>query len=388
MLGVQLRLVAGPQSGASMTLSPGAEVRIGGEHEHDVLLRDSTLDGRALSLRVEDDTVVVHEVSGSVIVGDATLIPGQSVRLAGDVVIKLGDTHLHLSRLSATVAASIDEVLPAQDAPVYSQASLADGPDTDGVEHLSAASPVATSAIEAGGFCEKSPAYPSRFLLKGALCTFGLLLMGLALGGGDTFRFTSARAVQGQTLSEALQAEGFDTLNVDRQTTPAVVLGFLATRDESMRLDGLLRRQPGRARNRVQVGEELATRVEDVFRLNGVEAVVTVVAAGEAQVSTGEADEVMLQRVVEQARRDLPRLTRLELENTVPNVVAVAPPPGPRIPGKRVSMVISAAPAHVVTEDRSRYFVGSLLPSGHRIMAIDAGTVSLFKSGQRTELVF
>ena len=30
MLGVQLRLVAGPQSGASMTLSPGAEVRIGG----------------------------------------------------------------------------------------------------------------------------------------------------------------------------------------------------------------------------------------------------------------------------------------------------------------------------------------------------------------------
>ena len=51
-----------------------------------------------------------------------------------------------------------------------------------------------------------------------------------------------------------------------------------------------------------RVGEELATRVEDVFRLNGVEAVVTVVAAGEAQVSTGEADEVMLQRVVEQAR--------------------------------------------------------------------------------------
>ena len=67
---------------------------------------------------------------------------------------------------------------------MYSQASLADGPDTDGVEHLSAASPVATSAIEVGGFCEKSPAYPSRFLLKGALCTFGLLLMGLALGGG------------------------------------------------------------------------------------------------------------------------------------------------------------------------------------------------------------
>ena len=43
---------------------------------------------------------------------------------------------------------------------------------------------------------------------------------------------------------------------------------------------------------------------------------------------------------------------------------------------------------YVVTADGTRYFVGGLLPTGHRIEAIDAHRVQLAKDGQRSELSF
>jgi len=50
--------------------------------------------------------------------------------------------------------------------------------------------------------------------------------------------------------------------------------------------------------------------------------------------------------------------------------------------------LITSEPAYLVTADGSRYFVGALLPSGHRVARINPGSVTLELHGQQTTLNF
>jgi len=63
-------------------------------------------------------------------------------------------------------------------------------------------------------------------------------------------------------------------------------------------------------------------------------------------------------------------------------------PPISDDPGKRIASLITSEPAYLVTADGSRYFVGALLPSGHRVARINPGSVTLELHGQQTTLNF
>jgi len=75
----------------------------------------------------------------------------------------------------------------------------------------------------------------------------------------------------------------------------------------------------------------------------------------------------------------------------VRNTVRPAPPPAPPVsddPGKRIASLVAGASAYLVTVDGARYFVGAILPTGHRIVAIERTAVALERDGQRTSLNF
>jgi len=75
----------------------------------------------------------------------------------------------------------------------------------------------------------------------------------------------------------------------------------------------------------------------------------------------------------------------------VRNTARPLPPPMPAMsddPGKRISSLVTSEPAYLVTADGSRYFIGALLPSGHRVTRIGAGSVTLEIHGQQTSLNF
>ena len=57
-------------------------------------------------------------------------------------------------------------------------------------------------------------------------------------------------------------------------------------------------------------------------------------------------------------------------------------------PGKRISSLVPGEPAYLVTADGSRYFLGALLPSGHRVMQIAKGSLALELNGQQLILNF
>jgi type III secretion protein D len=104
-------------------------------------------------------------------------------------------------------------------------------------------------------------------------------------------------------------------------------------------------------------------------------------------VQTHERDEKKLQQIEIVARRDVTGLTNLQAENTPPQVV---PEPTQVVddPGKRVASIVTGATPYVVTADGTRYFVGALLPSGHRLASISEQQVMLDKDGKLTPLKF
>ena len=75
----------------------------------------------------------------------------------------------------------------------------------------------------------------------------------------------------------------------------------------------------------------------------------------------------------------------------VANRAKPLPPPMaplPDDPGKRIASLVPGEPGYLVTADGSRYFVGAVLPSGHRVTAIAQQRVTLERDGQSQTLNF
>jgi type III secretion protein D len=127
--------------------------------------------------------------------------------------------------------------------------------------------------------------------------------------------------------------------------------------------------------------------VTEVFRVNGIAVKAQVAGAGRIEAEAAEPDLVRLKRAEEVVRRDVRGLQQLALRNTA----TPRPPPAPPLPddpGKRIASLVPGEPAYLVTADGSRYFVGAVLPSGHRVMRIAHGSVTLDFDGQKQTLNF
>ncbi|HEU5296756.1 MAG TPA: hypothetical protein VFU71_18385, partial [Burkholderiaceae bacterium] len=163
--------------------------------------------------------------------------------------------------------------------------------------------------------------------------------------------------------------------------------GRLPSEAARQKLDARLLELGVQPRIDVVVDETVAREVAEVFRVNGIAVKATVTAPGRIDAEAAERDPERLARAEEVVRRDVRGLEQLAVRNTAKPL----PPPMPPIsddPGKRIASLITAEPAYIVTADGSRYFVGALLPSGHRVTRINPGSVTLELHGQQTTLNF
>ncbi|PID63627.1 MAG: hypothetical protein CSB44_01305 [Gammaproteobacteria bacterium] len=163
------------------------------------------------------------------------------------------------------------------------------------------------------------------------------------------------------------------------------IVGHVQSRSEWMTLSSLVREQSaGQVDLNVQIDEEFADDIDDIFRVHGAEAEIQVTGPGRASVNSNTS-EATLAQIREALERDIPSLVELDIENTPPK----APPPRVRSdPGKTVETIVSGEPAYVLTRDQSRYFVGSTLPSGHTITDITDGEVTVLLDGVKSTLQF
>ncbi len=360
-----LEVLEGEQAGARTALPAGAPVTIGSAIDGDVVLRGAA--GRRVSIAVQDGALNVNVLEGTLEAGGRTLQAGQAATLAVGTPLGLGEVRF--------------AVVPA--VPVEGAALPA--PDTALPPEAPAGTPAAAAA----------PKLPARASWPRRLATVGGSLAAVSIGM-LAFAYSAAppppTAEQQATRAEAvLRGAGLQKLSVRPGTAGDVRIdGYLETNAQRVKAEQLLADEAIPARWQVFVNEQVAAAVQDVFRVNGVQAQVDAVGPGAIRVSAQVADGHLLDTLRGIAKRDVPGLAAIEVRNDPLPVAAAAARSTPAIddPGKRVSSVVQGDPAYVVTADGTRYFQGALLPTGHRIASIEERRVVLEFNGVQTPLVF
>ncbi len=389
----ELRVLAGPQAGASISLTLGATIDVGSLAASgcQVVLRDPQVAEQRLRLRVRASDVRIEVLVGTVDMAGQKLVAPCSIDWPHFLPLRVGET---VMAVGDAASPRWDGVLAVAEA-----APLAGTVAPAAVEEP-AAPPVAPAPAAQGAPVRAPAPAPAPVPRRGRLAAWvaigGGTLAVAALGLMAFMSLARPKPVgvesEGQRLERLLLAPEFSGLRVSRSGDDQPrVHGQVLTLGDRARLDRGLAEEHIEARVDVQVGEQIANAVRDVFRMNGVTAETVPPASlsdvGNVRVRTASADLPRLQRIEAAARQDVPGLKLLEVENTPPAVVP-PPTPVPDDPGKRVASIVPGPVAYVVTVDGTHYFVGALLPSGHRLASITDTEVMLEKDGKLSPLKF
>jgi len=355
---LELVIADGPQRGAKLSLQAGCDVRIGSAFDNDVVLRDPSIPAHAVLLRVTSescqwqamDATLDGDISGS------PLAFNKSVSVTNGANVRLGDSVLLVL-------------------------SAGDMPDTD------ARSSGTDQAAEA---VEKPPKHRLRFRALFMMASVFALTGVAAANWWQRSHLPEVASLP--SIATLLAASPFRELEANTSADITIVEGFVNTQREMLEVAELLKGAGQPVQLDIVVGEKLARAVEDVYRTSGVDAEVVATGADVVEVRTSIADVRKLDALENAVRTDVPQVSSLKLTNIPPeqsDSSSDLPTRNlPIDPGKRVAMVVSNEPAYLLTADGSRYFVGSLLPSGQQISDIDNGRVLLEQNGQTTELEF
>ncbi len=350
---VQLSVVSGLQTGAKMSLNLDQSYSLGATIEHDIVFRHLHTSGVKLVPAINGLRVFIRDASDT----EKACVNGVPVSDTGSGVLvpygqrlQLGDTTLlfeYESPRSDDLANRIQSTEP---------------------------SPRANFA--------------TRLLRVGGLSVIGFVLLGMV----SSYNHNSQKSENNNiaALESRLAQANFADLSVNRDDGKIFMVGYVATRDQAMQVANFIAQQPEPIINRVLVDEEIRDHIKDVLRINGVSGSIDSMGQGEFVANTRISSPEKLASLQSLIKKDVPSARSFKLINEPPpQPQPVAKQTSPELDaGKRVVMVNSDSPAYVVTEDHSRYFVGSTLPGGYRISAITNGRVTVEKQGVKTELKF
>lgn len=375
----ELRVLAGPQTGAGIALTPGATIDVGSLSASgcQVVLRDPQVAEQRLRLHVREHDVRIELLVGSADMAGQMLSAPCTLDWPHFVPVRIGDTVMAVGEASSPRWEHVLTVAAAAPRAGINAAPAAVLPDDT--------PPVAAKPRPA------AKRRPETWLALGggllAVVAFGLLAFVSVATPAKVGVETEA-----QRLERVLQAPQFRGLRVERGSGDQLqVRGSLLTLSDRAGLDRSLAEAKVTAGVDVLVGEQIALAVRDVYRMNGVLAdadlPATLADVGSVRVHTASGDAPRLERIEATVRQDVPGLKLLQVDNVPPPVVP-EPTVIPDDPGKRVASIVPGDTPYVVTVDGTRYFVGALLPSGHRLASITETEVMLEKDGKLSPLKF
>lgn len=363
---LELRVFEGPQTGARAPMVCGTDLVLatgpeGHGIEADIVLREEGVTPARVRVTADLTDALIEVLAGEIRLGERVLTAGTQSPWAMHSPLRIG---------SAVVA--------------FGRAAVADWPVAIAqAEAADAAKPTATVTRARA---------PLHLRAEVWLAGLGATVLLFCLAAFWTAR-SAATPLQTPdsappSLAAELRASEFSgltiTTGVDGHMTVHGRIGTLAQR---ARLDAWLAEHQVAPVIDVQVDEALVRDVTETFRVNGVSVQAQVSGMGTIAVEAAERDADRLARAEEVVRRDVRGVTDLAVRNVAPP----APKPVRQVsddPGKRIASLVPGDPAYLVTADGSRYFVGSMLPTGHRITRIAAGSVTLELDGQQTTLNF
>ncbi|MBX2884905.1 MAG: hypothetical protein KTR32_33425 [Granulosicoccus sp.] len=400
----RLSIVSGAQSGAVSQIRELLPISIGSKLDNDVVLRSGSVDPQHVSVCLRGAMIELQCLGSSLLVDGTSLSSGEQCQALHRSMLQIGDVSIMIESSTAQTqgqATSPDWVNAAariggDSDNAANQIGLHTGPHSEAMPasflaqtggELPALSDAAgefqtsTDSVTNNAAGKPSSRYKAAVLTAAALSLCAVVVWQSGLFKQETEAPAS--------LAKLLSTTAFAGLNVTQEGHSATVSGYVESVHDSIELGKWLKQSGLLINNEVVVVETLADRVSDVFRVNGIDATVAVSESGAVSAITQVADEQLLARVKEQVETDVPGVAPIKIENTPPPLSEQAETnPIPVDPGKRVALVVSDEPAYIVTEDQSRYFIGSLLPTGYRIVDIKDGKVTLEMEGETETLEF
>ena len=372
-----LKVLAGRARGAEAPLALGAPVIIGHDLDCDLVLRDPSAKGIKLRLIPASPSAELEVLAGEIqLLGHALAAPAHAI-LPVYLPLMIGDNAVALGAPDSPRWAEAERLLGAasQQADNDDEGEAAAATTALDLDVLAGWRSIAARATAA---LRRTPHAASILVFGGALAcvTFAAANAPWDLGKPDTGR-----------VHDLLSQHGFSRLAVKPGAADGklVIGGVLPREADKERLVQIVdaRRLP--ARIEVVTGEGLAKSVEDVFTANGLPAAARPQGLAGVRVEvSGPSDRVSeVERIV---RADVRGLRALLIERRPGEDKA-----GKLFedgPGKRVVAVVAGDAGFVTTADGARYFRGSVLPTGDRIVEVASQSVTVEKDGQTTQLMF
>jgi hypothetical protein len=364
-----LRVVAGPLDGAEIELGD-APTFVGHGWRNDIVVRDPSAKGVRLRWDREGEVAAVTVLEGEIGFLGQTVAAPQSVVAPAFTPLFLGDAAIAFGRPDAKEWARCAALVGAR------ARSTADEAPAD---PWSGPSGWMRALAERGLIDVRAPAIAAAVVLGVAASSLAWPRPSVP----DT-----PTAVRADVLAGMLESAGFFGLAIGETEdgSAVVITGVVADESERARLEALLAvGGPPSARLEVAAAPAVAQAIEDIFRLNGVDATVAHVGGGVFEAHDVVASDATVEAVRAALATDAPLVRELRVEATPPPDLADN---GRYDPSKRVVTLVGGPNGYVVTDDGSKYFEGATLPTGHRIVSVTSNELVVEDDTRRTAYAF
>lgn len=365
----QLRVLSGRYQGANHPLT-GRCLSIGHEFWNDVVLREPGTRGLVAELAPAADAAAPATLT--LLAGTMTLLgnpiaTGSSVQLPAYMPVFCND-----------MAIAWGEA----DSRRWSEAeALAAAPDT------AAAVGAAAGDNEVGVRWWDVPLRGAGRFARGSVTMGAVVAAGALAMVPTSFDALLQRADAVEDARSALRGAGFPKLAVREDPEGGVIVsGEIAGEQDRPAISYALAEAGVPATLAVRSGAERARAAVSAARVHGFVIAAAAQPGNILEIHHGPLDSAGRQRLADVLRRDVPGAGQLRF------AADMAPPVPPlrqiSDATKRVSSVVAGDPGYIVTVDGAHYFPGAVLPSGHRLVAIETASVVLEQGGKQSRLSF
>ncbi len=365
----RLRVLSGRLAGAEHRLPAGRSVTLGHSFENDVVLRGAGTAGLSAELHLGDDATMLRVLTGSLVALGRELAAGEELLLPAYLPVRLGEF---------AWAVGGDDVARWNEA-----AELAG----------SVARPIAADrARPRPAMRDRVGARAGRWARMGrrrvrtlAVGGGALLTTLLAIPAADHWRDAQAR--DPAAVKRKLAAAGFGGLVVARDPGGSGVLitGGVTDDAQAERLQAFAAAELPGSLVEVESAAAMAAAASDMLRVAGVEATAAPVRPGVIAVTGDYLPGDKQVELTALLRRDIPALSVVEYR-TEPGRGSDELRHFFNSPRFGAASFVDGDPGFIVTGDGSRWFAGATLPTGHRVVTIGRGQVTLERAG-RTEVL-
>lgn len=369
-----LRVLNGRLAGAERRLPAGTALHVGHGFDNDIVVRGELTTGISVAVDVADDHARLHVISGEV-----TLL-GRPVG-AGDTAVLLPYVPFQIGEFAVAIGGVAENRWEEAQRACLSLATATESHNSDQPQRASIAARMATRLYPVSDHFAQHRG--SMWLL----IMLGIVLIGFAAVAPIT------DAIRGQINSPTavrnmLATTGFGSLKVTRDVASQTVIvsGMVASDKDAARLRALVADKYPGALLDITTPTSLAAAVTDILRNNKIDAEARAGRAGAVVVVTEYLPIDRQTELTALLKRDLPTLKTVEyqLDNRR----------GDRdlqyffsASGTGLATYVDGNPGYLVTQDQSRWFVGSTVPTGHKILSIGGGRVVFERQGLIEELV-